>query len=269
MKAARQGRFNTAGILLVVAVCYIVLAMISLMSGIGLGLSIALAMVIIEIVFETLSGRLAQGTRISGLAFALAMFFLDKFALWYRPSLPAVQYAIPTIAAGTVIAIGFLVVRRVVIWRDLNLARKLLIAFGALFVFGLVIAASGLFGLNQVQSSYEDTLAGGIEIRFRSSQLNGTLLEARRREKDFLLRWQEEGFETAYNNYVAPNQQYTADMKETLKTLEALASVVGQASLADYSQAQYEADVAAMNADVLVYRRYRFGRRVPRCRAGH
>lgn len=42
-------------------------------------------------------------------------------------------------------------------WANLSLARKLLFAFGALFIFGLVIAASGLFGLNRVQSAYEDT----------------------------------------------------------------------------------------------------------------
>ena len=138
-------------------------------------------------------------------------------------------------------------------WASLPLSRKLLIAFGALFVFGLVIAASGLFGLNRVQSAYEDTLAGGVEIRFRSNQLNSTLLEARRREKDFLLRWRDQGFETAYQNYVVANQQDTASMKETLKTLEALAPVVGQAALADYSQEQYEADIVAMNEGVLVY----------------
>jgi putative methionine-R-sulfoxide reductase with GAF domain/CHASE3 domain sensor protein len=138
-------------------------------------------------------------------------------------------------------------------WSSLPLSRKLLLAFGALFLFGLVIAASGLFGLNRVQGAYEDTLAGGIEIRFRSNQLNSTLLEARRREKDFLLRWRDEGFDVAYDNYVKPNQQYIADMKETLNTLEALAPVVGQAALADYSQEQYEADIAAMNQGVLVY----------------
>ena len=138
-------------------------------------------------------------------------------------------------------------------WQDLNLSRKLLLAFGALFIFGLMIAASGLFGLNRVQGSYEDTLAGGVEIRYRSNQLNSTLLEARRREKDFLLRWRDEGFEAAYDSYVKPNQQHTAEIKETLKQLEALAPAVGQASLAGFSQAQYEADIAAMNEGVLTY----------------
>jgi methyl-accepting chemotaxis protein len=140
-------------------------------------------------------------------------------------------------------------------WGNLPLSRKLLLAFGALFVFGLVIAASGLFGLNRVQGAYEDTLAGGIEIRFRSNHLNSTLLEARRREKDFLLRWQAEGFETAYDNYVLPNLQHTAEMKATLKELEGLAPVVGQSTLADYSQEQYETDLATLNEEILTYER--------------
>jgi hypothetical protein len=80
-------------------------------------------------------------------------------------------------------------------WDSLPLSRKLLLAFGALFAFGLVIAASGLFGLNRVQGAYEDSLAGGVRIQNLSDHLNSELLEARRREKDFLLRWQEEGFD--------------------------------------------------------------------------
>ena len=128
---ARRNQDETAGVLLVVAVCYIVLAMTSLMAGIGLGLSIALAVVIVEIVFETLSGSLATRARVSGLAFALAMFLMDKFAAWNRPLLPAVQYAIPAIAAGTVITIAFLIFNRFRFnsWRNFNLRTKLISAF--------------------------------------------------------------------------------------------------------------------------------------------
>src|SRR5262245_54704051 len=52
IRLARRNQPNAAGILLIVAVCYIVLAMTSMMAGIGLGLSIALAVVIVEIAFE-------------------------------------------------------------------------------------------------------------------------------------------------------------------------------------------------------------------------
>lgn len=138
-------------------------------------------------------------------------------------------------------------------WDSLPLTRKLLLAFGGLFVLGLVIAASGLFGLNRVQGAYENTLAGGVEIRFRSNQLGTSLLEARRREKDFLLRWRTEGFDAAYENYVKVNQQHTAEMKATLKELEALAPVLDRNPLPDYSRAQYESDIATLNQGVVTY----------------
>src|SRR5215510_10191892 len=127
---ARRNRVDVAGILLIVAVCYIVLTMTSFMAGIGLGLSIALAGVIVEIVYETLSGSLATGARISGLAFALGMFLLDKFVTWNRPLLPLVQYAIPAIAAGTVITIAVLIIGRFRfnVWGNLSLRTKLVSA---------------------------------------------------------------------------------------------------------------------------------------------
>ena len=253
IKTSRQGYHDTSGILLVVAVCYIVLAMTALMGGIAPGLCIALTLVIVEIAFETLPSRKASGAQIAGLLFSIGVFLMDKFAPWNRPSFPAVQYAIPSIAAGTVLTIAFLVVRRVVIWRDLNLARKLIIAFGALFAFGLVIAAIGLLGLNRVQDSYENALAGGVKIQNRADNLNNALLKARRREKDFLLRWQDEGFNNAYISYVVPHSDHIATMKITLQELEELAPVLGRVRLAGYSQDQYTSDIASLNEAVLVY----------------
>ena len=138
-------------------------------------------------------------------------------------------------------------------WGNLPLGRKLLLAFGALFVLGLVIAASGLFGLNRVQGAYEDTLAGGVEIQHRSDLLSTPQREAPRREKDFLLRWKTEGFDAAYESYVKVNQQNTADMKTTLKDLEALAPVLDRNPLADYSRAQYESDITNLNQGVVTY----------------
>ena len=138
-------------------------------------------------------------------------------------------------------------------WGNLPLSRKLLLAFGMLFVFGLVIAGLGVWGLNRVQNAYESALAGGVEIQARSDHLNNALLEARRREKDFLLRWQTEGYDTAYENYVVTNQEHTAEMKTILNELSALAPALSRVHLAEYSQEQFEANIAAMNAGVLTY----------------
>lgn len=143
--------------------------------------------------------------------------------------------------------------RRFGFWGNLPLSQKLLLAFGILFIFGLVIAASGLWGLNRVQGAYEDSLAGGVQIQRLSDHLNSELLEARRHEKDFLLRWKEEGFDTAYANYVVPNHAQTSAMKTTLSELRALAPEVGRANLAAYTQAQFEADITLLEEDVLTY----------------
>lgn len=138
-------------------------------------------------------------------------------------------------------------------WGNLPLSRKLLLAFGALFVFGLVIAASGLFGLNRVQNAYENTLAGGVEIQNQSDTLNNALLKARRREKDFLLRWQDQGFENAYVDYVVPHRDHVTTMKLTLGELADLAPVLERVQLSGYSQDQYTADIATLTEGVLAY----------------
>ena len=75
-------------------------------------------------------------------------------------------------------------------WADLPLSRKLLAAFGALFIFAIIIAVVTLQGLNRVQRSYEDALGQGVEMRRLSDLLEVNLLTARRNEKNFLLRWQ-------------------------------------------------------------------------------
>ncbi|MEP7133734.1 MAG: HAMP domain-containing protein [Chloroflexota bacterium] len=139
------------------------------------------------------------------------------------------------------------------LWRRLSLSRKLLVAFGAAFLLALVIAASGLFGLNRVQGSYENALSGGLKIQNRSDHLGSQFLEARRREKDFLLNWKTEGYDLAYSNYVAPNQDYTADMRATIQELNALAPTLDRNPLRGYSQAQYESDLVTLNQEVVIY----------------
>lgn len=252
-KAARQNRPDAAGLLLIAAVCYIVLVMTSLMEGIGIGLSIALAVVIVEIVFETLSGSLARRAGILGLVFALSMLVMDRFAFWYRPSLPAVQYAIPAIAAGTVITIGFLMTGRLVTWRTFSLTRKLLISFSLLAFLALVAGVVANVGLNRVQDSYDQALAEGEAMELAALHMDIDSLTARRHEKDFLARWSEEGFETAYANYVVPHQEVVAEISEHIGELSEFAPVVEKNLGGLYSEGQYVAEIALLNQSLVTY----------------
>jgi GAF domain-containing protein/HAMP domain-containing protein len=138
-------------------------------------------------------------------------------------------------------------------FRNLPISRKFLTAFGILFIFSAIIATVTLTGLNRTQAAYDDALAQGIEIRRRSDHLESSLLRARQSEKNFLLKWREEGFETAYANYVIPHSQSVAAMREDLEQLARFGPVVATLSTGNTSQAQYEADIAALIQNVDTY----------------
>ena len=138
-------------------------------------------------------------------------------------------------------------------WGNLPLSRKLLIAFGALFVFAVIIAIITLSGLNRTTAAYEDSLAQGIQVRSLSDKLTISLLQARRDEKNFLLRWQSEGFDTAYANYVTLHIQDVAAMRADIKLLAPFGSDAPSASTGAITQAQYETDIAALTQNVDTY----------------
>jgi GAF domain-containing protein len=253
VKFARQDRVQFAGLLLIAGVCYIVLVMISLMEGIGLGLSIALAVVVVEIVFETLAGPLAKRAGIAGLAFACSVLLMDRFLPWYRPALPVVQYAIPMIAAGTVITIGFLMTERLVTWRDLGLARKLLISFGMLAFLALAVGVVANVGLNRVQGSYDEALAEGEAMELIALHMSNDSLTARRHEKDFLARWTDEGFDTAYENYIIPHQETVAEISEHIGELAAFTPIVERDLGDSYTEGQYVAEIALLHQSLVTY----------------
>ncbi len=145
-RLARQNRVEQAGTLMIASVCYVVLVMTTFMYGVGQALSIALALAIIEIAFETLSGKTATRVRLSGLIFAAGMFLMDRFAPWSRPLIPAVQYSIPVIAASVVITIAFLMIGRVRLWNralaNISMGWKM-----ALMVFVLVVGIAGVVAI--------------------------------------------------------------------------------------------------------------------------
>jgi putative methionine-R-sulfoxide reductase with GAF domain len=132
------------------------------------------------------------------------------------------------------------------LWGNLPLVRKLLIAFSALAVLALVVGIVANLGLNSVKNSYEHSLSDGEALKSTSLTLSNNLLLARRHEKDFLARWHDEGFDTAYTNYVVPNQQAIAEILKNITVLSTFAPAVGETFRATYPQTQYEADLATL-----------------------
>ncbi len=138
-------------------------------------------------------------------------------------------------------------------WARLPLIQKMFIAFGALFVFALIIAAVSLYGLNQVQAQYEQTLSQGVEVRRLATLIDVDLLRARRAEKNFQLRWRIEGFDTAYANYVTSFRENIAAMRGHVDEIAPFAPVADTLSGVGYSRQQYETDIANLRQYIDIY----------------
>ena len=137
-------------------------------------------------------------------------------------------------------------------WRNLSLARKLLVAFSILALLALLVGVVANSGLRRVQTSYNNALAGGEKMELVSLHMSSDLLTARRHEKDFIARWTTEGFDKAYANYVTPLQASVAEIHQHIDELTALAPVVEQDRGAT-ARAQYEADLATLDDSIDLY----------------
>jgi putative methionine-R-sulfoxide reductase with GAF domain len=140
------------------------------------------------------------------------------------------------------------------LWGNLPLSQKLLLAFGLLFSLVAIIVFITLSGSNRTKAAYEDALTKGIEVRKLSSQLTINLLQARRDEANFLLYWRDEGFYTAYANYVTPQKQSITEMRRHIQELALFgveAQTVSQGF--DINQEEYDADIASLNRNVDAY----------------
>ncbi|GAB4485327.1 MAG: hypothetical protein OHK0010_03950 [Anaerolineales bacterium] len=138
------------------------------------------------------------------------------------------------------------------IWGRLALSRKLFLAFGALFIFAVIIAVATLYGLNRTTAAYEDTLAQGVAIRNISDLVTINLLQANRDSKDFLLRWRIDGYDKAYARYVPLYQQDIFAMRNALEQLTPFGPAAVSAA-AGYTQTQYEAELFATKGQLDAY----------------
>lgn len=138
-------------------------------------------------------------------------------------------------------------------WGRLALSRKMLLAFGVLFVLALLIAVVTLAGSNRTQASYDNALVQGIEVRNVSDRLVISLLQARRAEKNFLLRWQTEGFDTAYANYVPTFSQEVSAARKDISQLAQFAEEAANISTGNMTHAQYSADITSLTLSLNTY----------------
>jgi signal transduction histidine kinase len=101
----------------------------------------------------------------------------------------------------------------------LQIRGKLALAFGLQLALVAGVAAAGVFGLRSVKGSFESAMAQGLLAERLAGEMKNELLEARRAEKDFLLRWQPEGVAAA-RSHVARSGKHVARIRELIGELE-------------------------------------------------
>ncbi|MEZ4672327.1 MAG: GAF domain-containing protein [Anaerolineae bacterium] len=104
---------------------------------------------------------------------------------------------------------------------NLRIGPRLAVGFGVLVLMVLFGGFIALYNNDQAGK------ANAIEAESNQSstlalEIDEQLLEARRRESDFLLNWQREGFENAYNSYIVLNQQHTQNIRDLTEQLRDL-----------------------------------------------
>jgi len=102
----------------------------------------------------------------------------------------------------------------------LKIRGKLALGFGLQLALVALVAAVGLLGLRTVQNSFRSANERGEVVERLAAEMKTELLEARRAENDFLLRWQTEGFLTAQTNYVTAHQTHIGRIREIIAELE-------------------------------------------------
>ncbi len=79
---------------------------------------------------------------------------------------------------------------------------KLGVSFFAMIIIAVLVGVAGVIGINAVQEVVQDAIDYGFRMQDLATEAESSMLEARRREKDFLLRYREMGLEQAYNDYI-------------------------------------------------------------------
>src|SRR5689334_3510482 len=102
---------------------------------------------------------------------------------------------------------------------NLTVSRKLATGFGALVVLTLLVGGVS-FAASAYKQNVLDTLLTADKRSQQAQDIEISTLQARRREKDFLLRWKDEGYDKAYANYIALNQQHVQNVIDTATNMQ-------------------------------------------------
>ncbi len=126
---------------------------------------------------------------------------------------------------------------------NLKLQVKLLSAFLLMIGLTIIVSAITLISQNNAQATVDELLDVHVNTAKLSRQSMIAMLQARRSEKDYLLRYKELGFEEARTTYVADVQNQVAGIKANMDTIRGQVSDAAMLAAADnilQASAKYE-----------------------------
>ncbi|MFQ5342310.1 MAG: HAMP domain-containing protein, partial [Anaerolineae bacterium] len=100
-------------------------------------------------------------------------------------------------------------------FNDLSIGNKLRVGFGILMALALLVSVVSLITTNIGNAALERANRIQHEVLL-AERMQLEFMEARRNEKNFLLRYPSEGFATAFAYYVIPNRQHLQALNDML-----------------------------------------------------
>jgi len=104
----------------------------------------------------------------------------------------------------------------------LTIRAKLLGAFASLIVLLLIVSTITILSISSLQNKFIALRDVTLRIGEFSESSRSDMLQARRSEKDYLLRYKELGFEEAHATYVTDVQTSVADLRQNMRDLRGL-----------------------------------------------
>lgn len=101
---------------------------------------------------------------------------------------------------------------------NLNVGGRLSLGFGALVVLTVILSVATYLTRQTADAALEISLEGQAEVE-QIDHMRLDLLEMRRSEKDFRLRFLVQGYALAYSNYVVPNQEFSQSFLDIIDTI--------------------------------------------------
>ena len=107
-------------------------------------------------------------------------------------------------------------------FHNLKLGGKLIVTFAGIIVLTILVSIVALISQDNTQDAVNQLVQVDGQIADLSQSSQTAMLEARRREKDYLLRYKDLGFEDAYATYVTEVQNQAQEIHNEMIAIRAL-----------------------------------------------